>query len=90
MPRRCIVFDTPMGRGIISMQVRKSELCECGRLRVALCDYPVGGGKTCDRPICEKCRTHVGKDTDYCKTHSGAADTQQPLFNGPQVPIELG
>ena len=89
MPRRCVVVDTGMGRAIVTMSVRKKDLCACGRLRTALCDFAMGGGKTCDRPICDVCRTHVGKNVDYCPEHRQQAGTQAGLFSGPQNPIEV-
>jgi hypothetical protein len=45
-----------------------------------LCDYPVGNGKTCDKPMCAKHSTSGGKDIDYCPDHKHAAGTQQNLF----------
>lgn len=50
-----------------------------------LCDFPVGGGKTCDLPICEKHRIRQGGemgDIDYCPQHAlialGMVNTQHP------------
>lgn len=34
-----------------------------------LCDYPVGDGKTCDRPLCDDHCTEVTKDVHYCRGH---------------------
>lgn len=34
-----------------------------------LCDYPVGDGKTCDRPMCSDHSHGVGLDIHYCETH---------------------
>jgi len=50
---------------------RLGDPCSCGCIAVALCDYPVGGGKTCDRKLCNDtpCGHHVGPDTDYCQDH---------------------
>jgi hypothetical protein len=46
----------------------------CGRMSVALCDFPVGktlGGRplTCDAPMCAHHRTSVGPNIDYCPRH---------------------
>ena len=41
----------------------------CGRVADYLCDYPMGHGKTCDLPLCNDCRQHIGI-FDYCPTHS--------------------
>src|SRR3546814_13169402 len=35
----------------------------------SLCDYPVGDGKTCDRPLCEDHSHEVAHDTYYCRGH---------------------
>lgn len=43
---------------------------ECGSIAENLCDYPVGEGKTCDRPICEEHSRRVGVDIHYCPTHA--------------------
>lgn len=44
----------------------------CRRMSVALCDWPVSpsGRTTCSAPICERHRTHVGADRDYCPRHA--------------------
>lgn len=49
------------GKGIV-------PCANCGQAADFLCDYPVGAGKTCDLPICNTCRTHVGK-YDFCPVH---------------------
>lgn len=49
------------GKGIVACS-------NCGQVADYLCDYPVGEGKTCDLPICQNCRTHVGK-YDFCPIH---------------------
>lgn len=50
----------------------------CGRMSVALCDYPVGQDldgthMTCDAPMCDKHRTVVGRNKDHCPRHSTQA-----------------
>ena len=42
---------------------------ECGDVGTQLCDYPVGDGKTCDRPVCEFHATEVAPNVDYCPAH---------------------
>lgn len=42
---------------------------ECGAVSDALCDFPVGDGKTCDRPLCEYCAKQVAPDIHYCAGH---------------------
>jgi hypothetical protein len=38
---------------------------------VALCDYPLGKGRTCGAKICGDHRTKIG-DSDHCPAHAGA------------------
>ena len=45
----------------------KPKCIACGKPADFLCDYPVGD-KTCDAPLCGKCRVNVGV-VDYCPTH---------------------
>ncbi|MDP1340678.1 hypothetical protein, partial [Klebsiella variicola] len=42
---------------------------ECGDVGTQLCDYPVGEGKTCDRPVCEYHAAEVAPNVDYCPAH---------------------
>lgn len=44
-------------------------LCVHGYESAYLCDYPMGGGRTCDTPMCEECRRRVGRDLDLCRLH---------------------
>ena len=52
----------------------RSKPCAiCGRPHTKLCDYPLHGakaGKTCDRPLCERCAVHQEPDVDFCPTHA--------------------
>ena len=40
------------------------------RPHTKLCDYGFGGGRTCDRKMCDGCSTEVGQDKDHCPTHN--------------------
>lgn len=42
---------------------------ECGAVADFLCDFPVGEGKTCDRPICEEHAAEIGPEVHYCQVH---------------------
>lgn len=42
---------------------------QCGDVAGYLCDYPVGRGKTCDRPLCEYHAVEIGPGIHYCPTH---------------------
>ena len=41
----------------------------CNWVSEYLCDYPVGEGKTCDRPLCTEHAYEVAPDTHYCAAH---------------------
>ncbi|MGS8281643.1 hypothetical protein [Pseudomonas sp. PARCl1] len=43
---------------------------ECNDLGVNLCDYPVGDGKTCDRPLCNHHALLVAPELHYCTAHA--------------------
>ena len=71
----CEIFVSGQGKdrvvGIVCSRKREIRKCAfCGRPADYLCDYPVSEGKTCDKPICKKCKTIVGIDFDYCPTHA--------------------
>lgn len=65
--------DEPMGEvsdgPVILCGDLKVEVCACGYASDFLCDYPVGKGKTCGLPLCEKCRHAADNDTDLCRLH---------------------
>lgn len=42
---------------------------DCMALGEFLCDYPVGDGKTCDRPICRDHSHEIGHEIHYCNGH---------------------
>lgn len=44
----------------------------CGAPSDALCDYPVGAGKTCDRALCDYHAAEVAPDLHYCPAHLDA------------------
>ena len=51
---------------------------ECSDVGVNLCDYPIGGGKTCDRAICNQHSNLVGTDMHYCTAHFGIYKSENP------------
>lgn len=76
---KCSRFAFRAGTGevvtgfICGRKDRVKTCVHCGRPPSKLCDFPLKGakaGKTCDRPVCEQCATHVEPDTDYCMTHA--------------------
>ncbi|KQP02575.1 hypothetical protein [Pseudorhodoferax sp. Leaf265] len=42
---------------------------DCADFGDFLCDFPVGEGATCDRPMCPAHSTEIGPNTHYCATH---------------------
>jgi transcriptional regulator with XRE-family HTH domain len=59
--------------GPIWMQGDGIEACACGEAADYLCDFPLGKGKTCDAPLCWKCRRQQGGETmdlDFCPAHA--------------------
>lgn len=73
-----MAFACSRGRG-------RSQPCGtsgCGGTSVALCDWPLFGskaGKTCDRRMCEACRTNIGPNKDYCRVHAAMAPTTDSI-----------
>jgi len=48
----------------------RNRLCSCQRRATLVCDWPVEGGKTCDKNICTSCR-RVVRGLDICPFHRG-------------------
>jgi len=42
---------------------------DCGLPHTRLCDFPVSGGKTCDRKLCDRHAKRIGPEKDYCPWH---------------------
>lgn len=49
----------------------------CGDLSSLLCDGDLGGGHTCDAPMCEACATEIGPNRHHCPTCREAARVAQ-------------
>lgn len=56
---------------------------QCGACKTAtstaLCDHPLVGakaGKTCDMPLCGRCRVQTGPDRDLCPAHAKATNAE--------------
>lgn len=63
------IKDTPDKIFVCGKGIR--PCANCGQVSDYLCDYPIGEGKICDLPICQQCRTHIGK-YDFCPIHNEA------------------
>jgi len=73
----CEFWKSPDGQivGVICSRGPKRQKCYiCSRLSSSLCDYPVGNGKTCDKPMCSQCKTTIGPDLDVCREHNNPDD----------------
>lgn len=70
----CGTVKLPGGAFAIVCGLPKPKPCiYCGRPHTKLCDFPLEAqkkGKTCDRPMCDRCTTHIDPDTDYCGPHA--------------------
>jgi hypothetical protein len=53
------------GRG-----AKRKPNCACGYTGTRLCDWKIGGGKTCDTPICPRCTFEPAEDKDLCPKHA--------------------
>lgn len=52
---------------------RRPALCQvegCRAVGVALCDEPVGSRRTCDRLLCSRHATSVGRNRERCPEHA--------------------
>ena len=73
----CQFFRSSDGElvGVICSRGHKQARCYiCGKPANSLCDYPIGKGKTCDKPMCSHCKTTIGYDLDVCREHNNQAD----------------
>ena len=57
---------------IVCRSRRPQRRCACKRPATLLCDWKVGHGKTCDRPICTSCAQEVAADKHLCPEHQAA------------------
>ena len=76
MRMRCRVQQLENGAIRIMCGPDPLTLCQvngCDDDHVALCDYRVGEGKTCDKRMCQAHRTRAGNNIDYCPDHRAAA-----------------
>lgn len=58
------------GMIIICARGKRQPRCRCGYTATRLCDWKIGGGKTCDEPLCVKCTHEPVEGKDLCRTHA--------------------
>lgn len=46
-----------------------AHCADCSAVGDFLCDFPVGPGQTCDRPMCGEHAREIGPELHYCATH---------------------
>lgn len=90
----------PAGKGgyvVVCTGRQRRTRCDtpgCGRWTEALCDYPVvrnGKPGTCDRKMCDRCRTKKGENIDHCPPHVKApAPTGDPQRGEARIHIQTG
>lgn len=51
---------------------RRQKCSSCGAGAGLLCDWKLGGGKTCDKPICRACAMEVEPEKHLCREHQAA------------------
>lgn len=77
----CDVIEGPDGRRMIVCSPRRPiALCKCRERATRLCDFVLtgrglGGGRTCDMKLCDRCTFSPAPGVDLCAKHR-AAPTQ--------------
>lgn len=74
-----------------SERYQKCSVPECRAHARYLCDFAVPTRKsgTCDRPICERHRTRVAAERDYCPPHQRVDVTLRAAGIDPEQPEQL-
>lgn len=74
----CRTINTGGITAIVCTRGARPIRCKCGARGDKLCDWPIGDGKTCDKPMCDRHATNVGKNLDYCKIHAKMRSEHEP------------
>lgn len=48
----------------------RRKRCACGETGRFLCDWKIGKGRTCDKPLCKEHAKQVGEDKHICPKHA--------------------
>jgi hypothetical protein len=84
---RCTHIQAPGLSAIVCTTSSGSRYCvKCGQEAARLCDWKVGLGRTCDRPICDACTSSPAPDKDLCPTHAKTW-AAHPSNQQPSLPL---
>ncbi len=72
---------------VCTLGKRKAKPCSvCGKPSTKLCDWVTAQARdfgeqdhTCDKPLCDACAVHSGKNTDFCPDHPRIGPRQAEL-----------
>lgn len=65
----CTALNFGGGTAIVCGQTR-IRTCACGVAAPRLCDWRIGGTRTCDAPLCDACTFSPREGKDLCAHHS--------------------
>lgn len=61
------------GQAVIICGRKRIPACvACGGIADRECDWKLGRGKTCDKPVCSSCAEHPAPEKDLCPAHAQA------------------
>lgn len=70
-------------------RTKRPSCSKCGRASDFLCDWALQGekfGKTCDRPLCGRCRHAQPNGKDFCPAHHALAEKARAEASKPPEP----
>lgn len=88
----CIPVQIPGAFGLVCTRGgRRPKPCSiCGQPSARLCDWRKPNGKSCSKPLCERCAVPGGPDVDWCPSHRGTAAPELPArAPDPLAPVDL-
>jgi hypothetical protein len=70
----CEYLKLDGGQTVIICGLRRSKPKRCSHAGceatgTKLCDWPIGGGRTCSKPLCDRHAVRAGRDVDHCLHH---------------------
>ncbi len=67
------------GTVIVCGRGKRKQNCACGYTGTRLCDWKIGAGKTCDKPMCPKCTYEPAEGKDLCPAHAAQWQARQAV-----------